>query len=202
MHVVLLWVLRGVFACTVCLLQAFPVSAEESRPGFGILDTQKIMTESLAARMVLADRERYQGAYQGETAGQEQKLRTEDEALLKLRSTLNPEELSHRQQAFQQQVTEFQKQVQSKRRRLERSFAKAMADIQSVLIRLAHGVARERGMGAVFYRSQVFLFDPRFDITDEVLIRLDKELPGLSMVDPSELSDPDADDVGAVEERR
>ena len=200
MHVVLSWIVRSVFACTVYMLQLSPVFAGEA--WFGVLDTQKIMTESLAARMVLSDRERYQWAYQGETANQEQKLRAEDEALLKLRSSLSPEELGRRQQAFQQQVTEFQKRVQSKRRRLEHSFAKAMADIQSVLVRLVHEVVQERSMGAVFYRSQVFLFDPSFDITDEVLARLDKELPSLSMMDPSELSDPDADDVGAVEERR
>ncbi|NKD76339.1 OmpH family outer membrane protein [Haematospirillum sp. H1815] len=190
------YVIRVYISCFVLLLQISLAHAGREEYAFGVLDQQKIMAESSAARMVFADRDRYQEVYQGETAKQEKKLRAEDESLLKLRATLSPEELARRQRAFQGRVTRFQKQVQAKRAALERSFATAIAEVQSALIKIVHGVAQEKGMGVVFYRSQVFLFDPRVDITDEVLERLNRDLPHLSMLDPSMLAE--QDETGGV----
>ncbi|NKD54174.1 MULTISPECIES: OmpH family outer membrane protein [unclassified Haematospirillum] len=192
---------RVSLSCFALLLQVSLAYAGREEYAFGVLDQQKIMAESSAARMVFADRDRYQEVYQGETAKQEKKLRAEDESLLKLRTTLSPEEFARRQQAFQARVTRFQKQVQAKRAALERAFAKAMAEVQSALIKIVHGVAQEKGMGVIFYRSQVFLFDPRVDITDEVLERLNRDLPRLSMLDPSMLADRE-EDGGMLEGER
>lgn len=175
----------------LCLVGLFPQGAwaqsfvDSSSVSFGILDQQRVVAESTAARMVLEQKNAYLDRYQSEVAQREKELREEEKKLLDMQAGLSTEEFSHLQKTFHSKVSRFQKEVQEQRRQLEQSFSEAMAKIRAVLIRVAYEVAREREMGALFYRSQVFLFDPGLDITEDLLERLDQRLPELSMVDPT-----------------
>ena len=189
--------MRGFCGCVLVLsllsvfswhVQAQGTSAEVSPLfSFGIVDQQRVMATSQAARMVLEQKNAYLDRYQSQAAQQEKALREEEQKLLNAQSALSAEEYAHLQKTFHAKVSGFQKDVQIQRRQLEQSFSDAMAEVRTVLIRVAYEVARERGMRALFYRSQVFLFDPELDITEDLLTRLDQRLPQLSMADPSSL---------------
>lgn len=164
-----------------------PAQSAVMRPVIGIMDLQFVLSESQAARQVLRQRERYMETYQAEAAAVEKELRAIDQDLAQMRSTASPEEMARKQREFQTRVATFQQEVQTRRRNLERAFAEAMNDVQSVVVRVADAIASERGMNLVLHRSQVFLFDPQLDLTDAVLARVDAELPTASMADPDSL---------------
>ncbi len=157
------------------------------KPVIAVLDVSSVMAKAKAARDLAAQRERYVEVYQKDVAETEKELRTIDQDLVRQRATLAPEVLANRRQAFQDRVNAFQKQVQERRRNLERAFGAAMNTIQGTLIRVTKEVAEERGMNIVLYRSQTFLFDTDMDITDRVLAEVDKRLPSVSMQNPESL---------------
>lgn len=157
------------------------------RPVIGVIDQQRVMAESTAARSINAQKEKFQDIYQAFTAEEEKRLRVLDEGLSADRASLSPELFNTRMADFQGQVTEFQKLLQQKRRNLERSYAQAITEVQNTVIRLTDEIAAERGMNIVLYRSQVFLFDPKLDVTNDVVTRLNRVLPSVTMADPEKL---------------
>lgn len=181
-----------VMVAAVLLAGAFPAVAAGTpgatpKPVIGVLDQQKVLMESTAARGVTAQKDKFQDTYQAQTAEEEKRLRGLDEQMSAQRATLTPEAFNTRMSDFQKQVNDFQKTVQTKRRNLERSYAQAMTEVQNAAVRITDQVASERGMNIVLYRSQVFLFDPAMDVTDEVITRLNKSLPTVTMANPDKL---------------
>lgn len=183
----------GAIALALALLPTIAPSTaaaqEETAPApvVGVMDLQGILAKSSAARMVAAQREKYSNTYQEQAAVREKELREEDQELARQRAVMSPEAANKRREEFQQKIASYQKEVQQRRKNLEQAFAQAMNEIQSTVIRLTDKVANEKGMNLIVYRSQVFLFDPGMEITDEILTALNKELPAVTMTDPEKM---------------
>lgn len=178
-----------------------PPAATAPQPVVGVIDMQQVMGKSTAAQRVVSQRDKYLDTYQARAAEVEQDLRETDQELGRLRATLPPEQFNARHQAFQARVTEFQREVQTRRRNLERAFGAAMNEVQAAVIRAADAVAAQRGMNLLLYRTQVFLFNPSMDVTEAVLARVNQELPNVKMADPDTLP-PEEEPGGQTSSRR
>lgn len=157
------------------------------KPVIGVIDLQQILAKSDAARKVASQRENYLNGYQSRVAEQEKSLRDEDQKLGQERAMLDQNAFAQRRASFQEKVATFQREVEGRRRNLERAYTQAMNEIQAAVIRHTKDLATERGMNIVVYRSQVFLFDPEMDITDEVLKAVNVSLPSVTMPNPDSL---------------
>jgi len=91
-----------------------------------IVDIQKIMRESSAAKSVRSQLESKQKAYQAELKKKEASMQKEEKALAGQRATLSPEAFEKKVQAFRQKATGIQKDVQEKKAALDRGFEKAL----------------------------------------------------------------------------
>lgn len=158
-----------------------------AKPVIGVIDLQAILGKSTAARMVASQRENYLNTYQAVVAEKEKELRAVDQKLAQERPTLDAATFKKRRDDFQSQVSRFQKEVEARRHNLERAYTKAMNEIQATVIGKTKDIANERGLNMIVYRSQVFLFDPSMDITDEVLAAVNKSFPKATMPDPDHL---------------
>ncbi|SIT02010.1 OmpH family outer membrane protein [Insolitispirillum peregrinum] len=166
---------------------AAPAASVAVKPVIGVIDLQQILAKADAARKVASQRESYLNAYQARVAEQEKGLRDIDQKLGQERATLDQATFNKRREEFQSKVAAFQKEVEIRRRNLERAYTQAMNEIQGAVIRHTKDLATARGMNIVVYRSQVFLFDPEMDITDEVLAAVNASLPSVSMPNPDSL---------------
>ena len=157
---------RG-FVLVLCLsglsswhVRAQDTSAGSPPPSFGIVDQQRVMATSQAARMVLEQRNAYLDRYQSQAAQQEKVFREEERKLLSARKTLSVEEYARFQSAFHVKVSRFQGNAQDQRQRLEQSFSEAMAEVRAVLIQVADEVAHERGCARFFIVLRCFFSIP------------------------------------------
>src|SRR5262249_7057645 len=64
---------------------------------------------------------------------------------------------------------------------LERSNAEALEKIQQAMLKIITQISKDRKANMVFQRSELVLFDQGFDVTDEVLQKLDEDLPTLTV---------------------
>ena len=87
----------------VAMLSTAGAYAAETRPTpvLGIVDTDLLLQDSLAAKGVRLERDKYAATYQTQVKDMEAKLRAEDQQLAQQRSVLAPD-------VFQQQATAFQ----------------------------------------------------------------------------------------------
>ena len=166
---------------------AFAQTEQMPAPVIGVVETDRILQESLAARGVRLEREKYMNQYQAQVQETESELRSEDQELSQQRSVLAPEVFAQRAQGFQQKLADFQLQVRDKQERLDFAFQQAMQEIGNAMVVVSREVAQERGINVVMARNQVLIADPSMDITNAVLEKLNQRLASVVFQDPETL---------------
>jgi Skp family chaperone for outer membrane proteins len=146
-----------------------------------VVDVQSLLQNSKSAKMVRQQIEGKRNEYAKEISQQEETLRQERDALQRQQSSLSADALNQKGREFQAKVNELDRNVQSKRQALERSNAEALEKIQEVMLKIITDIAKDRKANLVFQRSELVLFDQGFDVTDEVLQKLDDQLPTLTV---------------------
>ncbi|MGE5270596.1 MAG: OmpH family outer membrane protein [Thiohalocapsa sp.] len=146
-----------------------------------VVDVQSLLQNSKSAKMVREQIEQKRAEYAKEISHQEEALRHERDALQRQQASLSSEALNQKGREFQQKVNELDKSVQAKRQALERSNAEALQKIQEAMLKIITEIAKERKANMVFQRSELVLFDQGFDVTDQVLQKLDEQLPTVTV---------------------
>jgi outer membrane protein len=82
---------------------------------------------------------------------------------------------------FQQKVNELDASVQAKRQALEKSNNDALSQIQQQVLKIIADIAKHRKANLVLQRTDLVLFDRGFDVTDEVMQKLDEQMPVLTV---------------------
>jgi outer membrane protein len=160
-----------------------PPATAAAAPNLSILvvDVQSLLQNSKSAKMVRQQIEQKRGEYAKEISTQEEGLRRERDALQRQQPTLSQEALNQKGREFQQKVNELDRSVQGKRQSLERSNAEALEKIQGAMLKIITEIAKDRKANLVFQRSELVLFDQGFDVTDDVLQKLDEQMPTLTV---------------------
>ena len=162
-----------------------------------VVDVQALLQNSKAAKMVRSQIEQKRGEYTKEISHQEELLRAERDALQRQQASLSPESLNQKGREFQQKVNDLERNVQGKRQALEKSNGDALQRIQEEMLKIIADIAKQRKSNLVFQRSDLVLFDQAFDVTDEVMQKLDEQMPTLTVefvapVPPSASATPSA----------
>ena len=160
-----------------------PAPAPGTQPALTIMvvDVQSLLQNSKSAKMVRQQIEQKRAEYAKEISHQEETLRQERDSLQRQQSSLSADALNQKGREFQQKVNDLDRSVQGKRQALERSNAEALEKIQEVMLKIITDIAKDRKANMVFQRSELVLFDQNFDVTDEVLQKLDEQLPTLTV---------------------
>ena len=146
-----------------------------------VVDVQALLEHSKAAKMVRSQIEQKRAEYTKEISREEEGLRAERDALQRQQASLSAAALNKKGREFQQKVNDLDRNVQSKRQALEKSNNEALSRIQQEMIKIIADIAKRRKANLVFQRSDLVLFDRSFDVTDEVLQKLDEKLPVMTV---------------------
>jgi Skp family chaperone for outer membrane proteins len=146
-----------------------------------VVDAQALLQESKAAKMVRAQIEQKRSEYAREISQEEEMLRSERDTLQRQQASLSPEAMNKRGREFQQKVNELDRSVQAKRQALEKSSNDALSKIQAQMLKIIADIAKERKSNLVLQRTELVLFDRAFDVTDEVMQKLDEQMPVLTV---------------------
>jgi outer membrane protein len=164
--------------------QPSPPAPAASAPGpltVMVVDVQALLQNSKAAKMVRGQIEQKRNEYTKEISHQEEALRTERDALQRQQASLSADALNQKGREFQQKVNDLERNVQGKRQALEKSNGEALSKIQEEMLKIIADIAKTRKANLVFQRADLVLFDQSFDVTDEVLQKLDEQMPALTV---------------------
>ncbi|HEU0157365.1 MAG TPA: OmpH family outer membrane protein [Stellaceae bacterium] len=160
-----------------------PVAALPSGQNLNIMvvDVQALLQNSKAAKMVRGQIEQKRAEYTKEISHEEEVLRAQRDALQRQQSSMTPEALNKKGREFQQRVNDLDRNVQGKRQALEKSNNEALSKIQQEMLKIIADIAKQRKANLVFQRTDLVLFDRGFDVTDEVMQKLDEQMPVLNV---------------------
>ena len=146
-----------------------------------VVDVQALLQNSKAAKMVRGQIEQKRNEYTKEISHQEETLRAERDALQRQQASMSADALNQKGREFQQKVNDLERNVQGKRQALEKSNGDALSKIQEQMLKIIADIAKDRKANLVFQRADLVLFDQSFDVTDEVLQKLDELMPTLTV---------------------
>lgn len=158
-----------------------PAAAAATSLTVMVVDVQALLQNSKAAKMVRGQIEQKRNEYTKEISHQEETLRAERDALQRQQASLSADALNQKGREFQQKVNDLERSVQGKRQALEKSNGEALSKIQEEMLKIIADIAKQRKANLVFQRADLVLFDQSFDVTDEVLQKLDEQMPALTV---------------------
>lgn len=163
----------------VAVFMAAPAFAENSP--VATVNIQQIMQDSTAAKSVREQLESKQKAFQNEVTKKQDALQKEKRDLDKKQSVLSKEAFEEKERAFMNKVTNARKDMDSKKALLDNAFSRSLADIQKAVTDIITDIAKEKSFSVAIPTSELLYGDPKLDITDEVLKRLNQKLPKLDV---------------------
>jgi len=171
--------LRFIVFAALATALAQPAFAET--PSIGVVNIQKIMRDSSAAKSVRDQLQNKQKSFQSELDTKEKELQKEDQELVKQQANLSKEAFDQKVNAFRQKAMSARQEIQNKRAQLDKGFQGALNQIQTSTLNIVSEVAKEKSLSLVVSSSQVLYSNQGMDITDDVLARLNKQLPNVSV---------------------
>jgi Skp family chaperone for outer membrane proteins len=170
-------------AATVVKPTATPV------PTIAIIDVQRILQESLAAKSVQKQLDTRRATFQTETEAEENALRQAEENLSKSHDHIAADVYADHEQQLRQRFLAVERRVDTRRKALDQAFTDSMNAVKASLLDIVQTVAHEHGANLVLIKQQALWADPALDVTDEVLDRLNKTLPQVAVkITPEEAS--------------
>ena len=152
---------------------------------FAIINIQKVLRLTLATKAIKPQLKKIRDRMQRKVKDREKALKAENLSLQEQRAILSPEAFRQRRLDFQAKVAALESDVRSFRKRLDAAGRAAMGQVKRSFSSVAADLAAKRKLQLILPRAAAIYVDPAFDITDEVLKRLNKKLPTVKVVLPS-----------------
>jgi Skp family chaperone for outer membrane proteins len=165
-------------------LAAVPASAQ-GLSGVAVIDVQRLQRESAASKSIQAQIEKQHAAYQQQISKQENELRAAKQELDRQRTLVSPEAFNERVRQFEQKYANLQREVQSRKRELDKSASTALRTVEKSLTEIVQQLVEERKLTLVLVKNQVIFASPQYEVTDEVMKRLNAKLPSVKVPPPA-----------------
>jgi Skp family chaperone for outer membrane proteins len=150
----------------------------------GVLDTQAILNTSSAGKSLNAQWTAQVKAMSDDMAKKEDGLRAQAQQLETARSAnppMTPADFATKRKALEQLDTKYQKDFAAKKQALDAKLDKAREAITMSARKAMQDVAKTRGITLILDRSAVPYSPQPWNITDEVMTRLNKALPSVKL---------------------
>lgn len=150
--------------------------------GIVVIDTQQVYREAIAMKGLQQQLDLQRSTYLDQLRNEEKAIREADQELAKQRGALAADVFADKRRKLEERMVTAQRDLQERKRELDRRFSRGMARLQSVLVQIAQEIAQGRKADLVIEKSAVVLVRPELEITREVLSELNRRLPEIGPV--------------------
>ena len=147
----------------------------------GLLDINRIIGESSAAKDANTQVAKFKGEFQAEIQKQETKLRDLNNKLIEQQKTLSEADFEKKKKEFDGKVANLQKTVMARDQELQQAAQDSMETVRNSVMEISEKIRTERGFSMVIPSSFAVAHDKSLDITDDVITSLNKKLPKLKV---------------------
>ena len=157
--------------------------ADENYPNtsIAIVDLNLILSESKAAKDATKQFEIIQKNTEEEIIKSDKEMLEERNKLIEQQSVIAPEAFELKAKDYEKKLQNYQSEKQNKLRSLESVLANARNDILENVKPILEELSKELGVTVILEKNSVLLSATNMDITDDVIKKLNKELPKIKV---------------------
>jgi len=162
-------------------LSAAVAAAQGPSPIIAIVDFQQVVRQSAALSTVRAQVETLRKTHEADALASERRLRELDQALARDRETLDAASFDSKRREFEREFVSARNAVQARQQRMEQAYNTAMREIEKKIVDVTSDIARTQNINVVFGRNAIVIAETNYDISEQVLRRLNAELPSVTV---------------------
>lgn len=164
-----------VFAVLAALAVA-PAAMAQEKHAFGVIDMNRIMKETTAAKGIFTEVEAKRKEYETQIQKEGDKLAQLEKDIIGKKAKMSEAEFNTARTDFEDKIGNAQKMVQDRKSKFDTAVGGAVDTLRAEAAKITAAVAKERGYSAVVTQEAVVLAEPELDVTDEVVKRLNANL--------------------------
>jgi Skp family chaperone for outer membrane proteins len=159
------------------------IFANENYPNtsIAIVDLNLILSESKAAKDATKQFEIIQKNTEEEIIKSDKEMLEERNKLIEQQSVIAPEAFELKAKDYEKKLQNYQSEKQNKLRSLEGVLQNARNDILENVKPILEELSKELGVTVILEKNSVLLSATNMDITDDVIKKLNKELPKIKV---------------------
>ena len=146
-----------------------------------VVDTQRVLEESKAGKTIKSQMQQHVSSYQKTISKQDQELSAAQQDLQRQQAILAQDAFALKVKEFDQRVNDARKKAQEAQQSLQESQREAIGKVEYAMLQVVADLAKERGANLVLNKSTVVMFDTHFDMSDEIIKRLNEKLPAVTV---------------------
>ena len=150
-------------------------------PIIAVLDVQQVLRRAAAAKGIREVMEARRKKFEKEISEERLQLQGEENQLRKQSTILSPEAMSNKRRVLENKVSDLRRKAEQKRGILNRAFNGATKELRQEIAKVLADLMKEQNITITLARKAVLVFDQRLNVTEEVLKRLDKNLPNVKI---------------------
>ncbi|MDP6690696.1 MAG: OmpH family outer membrane protein [Alphaproteobacteria bacterium] len=163
-------------------------AADAEKLVIAVLDVQSVLRRAAAAKGIGVAMEARRKAFEEEIAAERKELKAEEQKLRKQSTILSPEAMNEKRRDLETRISDLRRKAEQRRGILSRAFTGATRKLRNEIAKVLAELMAERKITLTLARKAVLVFDQRLSVTEEVLRRLDKNLPNVAV----DFKNPDA----------
>lgn len=166
------------------LMAVTPARAEDTAAKplkIAVVDIQALLKDSKAAKEIESQLSGIRKSFQAEVDAEEKSLRAKEKDIMDKKASMKEEELKAKVSEFQKDVATSQKKVQDKKAKLDKAVATAVGTLRSEIVKDVAEIGDKQNLDLVLARTDVVIVSKTLDITQQVLSRLDADLPSVKV---------------------
>ncbi len=168
------------FITVFCLVPFFSL-AEYPSTSIGVVDLNKILSESDAAMNAAEQIEEIASNIENEIKESDQAIINEQNLLIESQTIMAPEAFETKRIDYENKVQKYNSERQAKLVKIDELIATSRNEVLLTLKPILEEIANEKGITVLLEKGSVILNADKMDITDSVLKILNKEMPKLKV---------------------
>ena len=155
--------------------------ADYPNTSIGVIDINKILSDSDAAIAAAEDIEKIALEIESEIKSSDEDIIKEQNSLIESQSIMAPEAFESKRIEYENKVQKYNNERQSKLMKIDELIAISRNDILNAIKPILEEISNEKGITIILEKTSIMLNAEKMDITNEVLKRLNKSLPSINV---------------------
>ena len=155
--------------------------ADYPNTSIGVIDINKILSDSDAAISAAEDIEKIALEIESEIKSSDEDIIKEQNSLIESQSIMAPEAFESKRIEYEKKVQKYNNERQSKLIKIDELIAISRNDILNAIKPILEEISNEKGITIILEKTSIMLNAEKMDITNEVLKKLNKSLPSINV---------------------
>ena len=155
--------------------------ADYPSTSIGVIDLNIILSEADAAKMAAEQIEKIASDIEKEIKKTDEAMIKEQNLLIESQSIMAPEAFEVKRVEYEKKVQNYNIERQNKLMEIDELIAQSRNDVLNAIKPILEDVSNEKGITILLEKSSVMLNADKMDITNQVLKKLNKNLPKLEV---------------------